>query len=387
MSTAIAFLSGKGGSGKTTLALSMADLLCRCGVRTLLIDCDLSTNGATYFYESRLTERGQVEQSTPLSFSEFLHSNCYSSEIAPLIINPCLAFVPSISEVMNRQLIVGVSQDQNDIDVKLCNLLSWAKQSYDVILFDCQAGYTELLPALLPLMDMDIFVLEADSISASAMRSLHLKIGNYLGHAKLYQIFNKATPEEFEIYSKIVGTFFTNIGTLLFDWKIRQAFSRSQIPDLENNSAKYGSDLCDICKIVFSDMAIQDKLSPFSTNILYLQAEEEREQTERKLYELATKPRRLRRATIMAASITLFATLTSLLLMRMDGFLIEDSNMTIISSFAGAISVLFAISGFSVFFADYSRENRELRKGYERKLKEIDDRIMKLNRLRRDTAE
>lgn len=49
MSTAIAFLSGKGGSGKTTLALSMADLMSKCKIKTLLIDCDLSTNGATYF--------------------------------------------------------------------------------------------------------------------------------------------------------------------------------------------------------------------------------------------------------------------------------------------------------------------------------------------------
>ena len=56
MSKSVAFLSGKGGSGKTTLALSIADLLSRCNITTLLVDCDLSTNGATYFYESCLSD-------------------------------------------------------------------------------------------------------------------------------------------------------------------------------------------------------------------------------------------------------------------------------------------------------------------------------------------
>ena len=275
-------------------------------------------------------------------------------------------------------------QNQNDINTKLCNLLSWAKQSYDVILFDCQAGYTELLPTLLPLMDIDIFVLEADSISASAMRSLHLKIGNYFGHAKLYQIFNKATSEEFEIYSKIVGTFFTNIGTLLFDWKIRQAFSRSQIPDLEKNSAKYGSDLCDICKIVFPDMAIQGKFNSFSTNILYRQAEEEREQTKKKIHELANKPRRLYKAVLMGELAVVLLTLLIMRYMMMlnDHFYISDSGL-----FVSLTASIIAIIGIFAFYIGSSREDRKLRQSYERKLKEIDDKIEELHieKLRQDT--
>lgn len=68
MSTSIAFLSGKGGSGKTTLALSMADLLSRCGIRTLLVDCDMSTNGATYFYESLFADQRKPISNSVASF-------------------------------------------------------------------------------------------------------------------------------------------------------------------------------------------------------------------------------------------------------------------------------------------------------------------------------
>lgn len=215
MSTSITFLSGKGVSGKTTLALSMADLLCRCKVKILLIDCDLSTNGATYFYESQLADRDRSKPGGVYSFYDLLNTEIFIDEIFPLKIEKNLDFLPSISAISDQYMMEELVVHGRDYKTKVKLFLDLVQQYYDVILFDCQAGYTELLSALLPLVDIDLFVLEADSISASAMRSLHLKIGNALGHARLYQIFNKATSEEFEIYSKIVGTFFTNIGTLL----------------------------------------------------------------------------------------------------------------------------------------------------------------------------
>ena len=63
MSKVLALLSGKGGSGKTTLALSIASLLSSCTVKTLLIDCDISTNGATYFYEEKLSDNSSKQAS------------------------------------------------------------------------------------------------------------------------------------------------------------------------------------------------------------------------------------------------------------------------------------------------------------------------------------
>ena len=45
MAKSIAFISGKGGSGKTTLALSIASMLANAGLKILYIDCDMATNG------------------------------------------------------------------------------------------------------------------------------------------------------------------------------------------------------------------------------------------------------------------------------------------------------------------------------------------------------
>lgn len=380
MSIAVALLSGKGGSGKTTLALSMADLLCRCEVRTLLVDCDLSTNGATFFYESQLLEWNKDKPDCISSFSDILlNRKGLFVEPIPLKIKNRLDFIPSIVETSDQNFKVESVQNSMTAEHSLSWLLNWARRNYDVILFDCQAGYSEFLPSMLPMMDADLFVLEADSISASAMRSLHLKIGNHFGHARLYQVFNKATPEEFKIYSKIVGTFFTNIGTLLFDWKIRQAFSRSQIPDMENTSAQYGLDLCNICKIIFSGETVQKKLHLFSSRLHYRNLENKREEIDKKLDELIERRSLsawklcipvlfLLVSTIFIAWFVLFNEKTSVMHSSIKAILIPFVSILI-----GIISAAFAI------WPIRNGEQRE-RMEYEQTLKKIDRELAKLGK-------
>src|ERR1700737_4692618 len=48
----IAFTSGKGGSGKTTLAVNFANILAKAGNRILLIDFDLSNRGSTGLFST-----------------------------------------------------------------------------------------------------------------------------------------------------------------------------------------------------------------------------------------------------------------------------------------------------------------------------------------------
>lgn len=374
MSTAITFLSGKGGSGKTTLALGIADLLCKSNIKTLLVDCDLSTNGATYFYESQLHEQNMSSACKISSFYNILYQPEYVGEFIPLNIGTNMDFIPSVSEISESGLTGGRPQHTDRLAYNLTKFLDWARGDYDVILFDCQAGYSEFLPQLLPLVDADLFVLEADSISASAMRSLHLKVGNSLGRARLYQVFNKATPEEFEIYSKIVGTFFTNIGTLLFDWKIRQAFSRSQVPDFEKTSVQYGLDLCDICKIIFLEKETHRKIAKFSSQLLDKKLEEAESEIRSQLERLNRKAKR-----VPATVLSLLTLLTSVLALCIYYSVISGNAVFAFKYdsfwfmlFIPAVVVL-SIFGF-IFSADDSlHERREQRRIYQKQLQKLQE--------------
>ena len=230
MSKVLALLSGKGGSGKTTLALSIASMLSNCCLKVLLVDCDLSTNGATYFYEGKLSEKNNDLGSF---YSVFINGE---DKLDKLIkIDEYMDFMPSIVRITKTN---SESYQYNEEDFKrIKSIDEKLRENYDVIIYDCQAGYTDVLKLLLPYVDVNLVVMEADAISSAAIRSFYLKIGDLLNEKKVYQIFNKATDEEYKIYSKISGgTVFTNIETVMFDWKIRKAFSVAQIPDMENTS-------------------------------------------------------------------------------------------------------------------------------------------------------
>ncbi len=55
----IAFISGKGGSGKTTVAIATAKLLADMEHPCLLVDFDLATNGASYFFKDRFDRESE----------------------------------------------------------------------------------------------------------------------------------------------------------------------------------------------------------------------------------------------------------------------------------------------------------------------------------------
>lgn len=279
MSKSLALLSGKGGSGKTTLALSVASMLSTCRIKVLLIDCDLCTNGATYFYESRLSNQNTM----PISFYDILFNPYITKNNFVFInINSYFDFLPSIFQISESNTKTYSYREQNNSN--WITFYQYACYQYDVVLFDCQAGYTDVLKVILPFMDINLFVMEADAISSSAIRSLYLKIANLINDKNVYQLFNKATDEEYEIYSKISGgTVFTNIETITFDWKIRRAFAVAQIPDMKNTSADYGKQIYNVCKILLTDVNIQNKIEQFNTAIVFKETLEKEKEIRKKI--------------------------------------------------------------------------------------------------------
>ena len=259
MARIISLLSGKGGSGKTTLALSFASMLSDCKIRTLLVDCDLSTNGATYFFEDQMSDDGYL--------TTFIDIALQQQELPhkPHIVNDFFDFLPAQKNL--RQVDALSTYGRHGNIKSLFSYFESIKQNYDVILLDCQAGYTNLLDFIIPFSNFNLVIMEADAISSAAIRNLYLKVSSLMEQSKFYQIFNKVTSDEYEIYRKVTGgTFFTNIGTITFDWSIRKAFSLAQIPDLKNTNSEYGLQIYEICKVVFMGAKYQERLAIFNLN-------------------------------------------------------------------------------------------------------------------------
>lgn len=379
MSKILALLSGKGGSGKTTLALSIASMISNCGINVLLVDCDLSTNGATYFYENRLAEQnGKI-----VSFYELLFNTNNVKNEHLIRINDFMDFMPSILQITKKNTN---SYTYNEKDV---GILDRFKEDfatkYDVILFDCQAGYTDILKLVLPIVDINLFVMEADAISSSAIRSLYLKIGDYLNEKKVYQVFNKATDEEYEIYSKLSGgTVFTNIETVMFDWKIRKAFSIAEIPDMENTSASYGVQIYNISKILFKEKDIQNKLHKYEVVIELNKNLEEEERLKQKIDSLKAdrlySRNRITKFMLVGVVSVLVSVLAVTFYEMVDQRILSNYTSTSILLILILILMGIPISGMLILTMDMSRERRN-------RYKEVDTYYRKLDIIEKNKQE
>jgi len=356
MSKTLALLSGKGGSGKTTLALSMATMLADCGIRVLLVDCDLSTNGATYFYEEKIIN--DVTQIT--SFFDVVHNSINTYNF--ITINANFDFLPSVSRI-EEENIISYSWNENKIHGWNC-FLNYISSEYDIVLFDCQAGYTDLLKLMLPSIDISLFVMETDAISSAAMRSMYLKIGDIISKKKVYQLFNKATEEEAQVYSQLSGgTVFTNIETVIFDWKIRKAFSVAQVPDMKNTSIGYGKQVYNICKILFSSPMLLKKLQDFQAYLLLHENYETEKELQHSILLLKQQQQALKKKRIRSIITTLFPALFSiafLLVSVLEPILFKSELFGDKLSFFAVILTMASISLFGLISSTETfKENQE----------------------------
>ena len=265
MSTSIALMSGKGGSGKTSLALTIASILSECDIKVLMIDCDMATNGATYFFETKLNESTDSLDSIESILQECISPSGRKTAVS-MTVKENFEFFPSITTAKLGGLDYYSLSDENIVYFR--NVLQQITNQFDVVLFDFQAGYSDLMHLLLPLIDVSLFVIEPDAVSASSLRSLYLKIGNDLDNKKVYQVFNKASEEEYKIYSKLYsGTLFPTIDTIRFDWEIRKAFSLAKIPSIENCSYPYLKQIIDLSLQLIFDIALQEKLVRYKDKV------------------------------------------------------------------------------------------------------------------------
>ena len=258
MAEILTLISGKGGSGKTTLALSLTKLLLECNLKVLLVDCDLATNGATYFFESKYNVTIQTMNDILLG----------KQDLPLLEVQKGFDFIPTNTHFPYSNL----KNSPYDYDA-LIKYISSMVENYDIVICDCQAGYTKILEKILAISNVNLIVMEPDAISSSSVRVLYAQVSNLLESSKTYQIFNKITTEENKIYDKVfAGTIFTSLPSIMFNWEVRKAFAYSQVPELISTNVEFGKNVYEVAKIIFPKLAIQ--LKTYEQMVLLFEQEE-----------------------------------------------------------------------------------------------------------------
>lgn len=122
MGEIFAILSGKGGTGKTSVCAGVATALAEQGKKVLCVDCDVGLRN--------LDISLGISDSSALSFWDVCEGG-YPLESAPR--HPCYPNLSFLTAPMNRAI--------ESIDLQpFLSMLRQAKQQYDVIFLDAPAG-------------------------------------------------------------------------------------------------------------------------------------------------------------------------------------------------------------------------------------------------------
>jgi cellulose biosynthesis protein BcsQ len=233
----ITLLSGKGGSGKTTVAISICKLLSDMGLKTLLVDFDFATDGASYFFKDRLKPRARA------LWDIIEGQGLQNSTPQDLLVNISDTFYFIPSRIVNKKARSYDSVAYNRDFLKeavLAPILSYAnKVKFDYALIDCQAGFAISSGAAAQLAEMAVFVTEPDAISSDATDNLLIQMGDSLPETRRYLV-NKIDVRDADTYRNMTDVFQTlnRLPPLPFDFAVRNAFGARQLPvDVKKPSA------------------------------------------------------------------------------------------------------------------------------------------------------
>lgn len=300
----VALVSGKGGSGKTTCATSMAAILAAANVRVLLVDFDLVTNGASYFFIEDLRRQGQLGLIESLGRDSAKQRLDMHPEYNSLIVEvqrPQLPrpfyFLASKSDFRSKDPAVDRVQARDPKEI-LAHLLDDVAQEYEVVLLDCQAGATQSAAAAAGSADRVVIVSEHDQISSDAVDNLLIRMGELF--SRHMYLLNKVYIKESKDYQVAKEWFggLNRLPPLPFGFDIRVAFGSRQIPVNTREPSAYFFALFEATKALFPEMStqlqtyqdevVEGQFAEFSENITSLV--EERDRFRKELVDIGRQP-------------------------------------------------------------------------------------------------
>jgi MinD-like ATPase involved in chromosome partitioning or flagellar assembly len=215
----VTFVSGKGGTGKTTVCISAGLLLSAAGHRVRMVDGDLATHGLTYFFDGF---RGVAAM--PSDPDVFIDSTPVE-----LPVDGKLSLLPSSSAT---DLETSSDADRWEAAVQaLATAVDTSLEESDFVLVDCQAGVSIMLDAIVNRSDHIIVVTEADPVSVGAVEGL-VRVLRRSHRGSLLGFVSRVFAEEREYYEALTDYLrsIRFVGMLPFDRDVRRAFFKRESP-------------------------------------------------------------------------------------------------------------------------------------------------------------
>ncbi len=186
-----AFISAKGGSGKTTTASALGTFLSLMGETVVLVDTDASTNGMTLLYMQQLLGHKKSSDFTQNGLFDCPESSVPDS----ILISDRLILVPATFSMADTDAVDPAAFYKNL--KKVIELYG----NVDHIILDAQAGSDNFARISTQAADDVVIVSEYDPLSAQGTERLKMLFGNTFDASRTWTLFNKILPD----FASLIG--------------------------------------------------------------------------------------------------------------------------------------------------------------------------------------
>jgi flagellar biosynthesis protein FlhG len=183
----IAVSSGKGGVGKTSVAIKLAKLLVERGEKVLLIDCDYNLSNTAVKLGFPLESKFYDLLQSKIEFDEAIHKDGNFH-----LLSACNGNVDLFEKDLGLENLI-------------VDIISAHNEDYDSIILDCPAGLTKEVCTLSGYCDYRFVVITPDKSSITDSYSLIKVLSQKFGVREHHLIFNKISNEK--QYERLTKTF------------------------------------------------------------------------------------------------------------------------------------------------------------------------------------
>lgn len=263
----LAFISGKGGTGKSIISASVGSILAHCGFKVLLIDTDFYTRGISFYLMSDeafgvkvglsdyVNQKVGVEQLETLKIaSDFVNSNLYllpaSSKLryfSPEVEKFDSGFIHYFQEKM-RQLIIYAKD----------------RHRFEYIILDTRGGTDKLSLLTANIAEGYVVITEADKTSWDVSELLLNGIASYSKEEDLDKrmgfVLNKNTLPERELVIYLKYRFACpGLAVIPLDIDAVRHFQNDEIPVAENIAIPFSQKIVELCDTLFRPLDYWDE--------------------------------------------------------------------------------------------------------------------------------